>query len=342
MNETDPEQKRAMSADSSCTLHRTLRDWGDLPQRHRPTYDEIAEEPRSNPRRELPLQALASIGTCRVLPLLGLALGLSYAGNAWGANDGIKSLRYDLTRDVSITASSAVLAVSLELASPSLAPARCRWCDRDSDGKNTLNGFDAEVRDALRWQDPTSAKTASNVFAFVLAPLAGAGVGAVIMAREDHTRNLPVDLLIVAQATMLSVNVGQGVKLALARERPDVHARSPEERAQRASTEDNLSFYSGHTSVAFAIAAASGTVASMRGYRLAPLVWATGETLAAVTGYFRIAADRHYASDVLVGAAMGSLIGFSVPYFLHRPTTETSSVAISASPGSGLMITGYW
>jgi membrane-associated phospholipid phosphatase len=268
--------------------------------------------------------------------------GLSYEGTAWGANDGVKSLRYDLARDLSITASSAVLALSLELASPTLAPSRCRWCDRNADGTNTLNGFDASIRDALRWSNPSSARTASNVFAFVLAPLAGVGVGAAVMTGEGHARNFPVDLLVVAQATMLSVNVGQGVKLAAARERPDVHARSPEERERRASTEDNLSFYSGHTSVSFAIAAASGTVASMRGYRLAPLVWATGETLAAVTGYFRIAADRHYASDVLVGAAMGTLIGVTVPYFLHRPMSETSSVAISASPGSGLMITGYW
>jgi membrane-associated phospholipid phosphatase len=251
-------------------------------------------------------------------------------------------LRYDLARDVSITAGSTILAVSLELASPALAPKQCRWCDRDADGRDTLNGFDASIRNTLRWSEPSSATTTSNVFAYVLGPLAGIGVGTAVMARDGHTRNLPVDLLIVAQATMLSVNVGQGIKLAMARERPDVHARSPQERERRASTEDNLSFYSGHTSVSFAIAAASGTVASMRGYRLAPLVWATGETLALINGYFRIAADRHYASDVLVGAAMGSLIGFAVPYFLHRPTTESSSVAISASPGSGLLITGYF
>ncbi|MGE5788568.1 MAG: phosphatase PAP2 family protein [Myxococcales bacterium] len=273
---------------------------------------------------------------------LALAWTLLPAGDALGTNDSPANLRYDLARDVTITAASTVLAISLELASPTLAPKQCRWCDRGTDGRDTLNGFDASIRNELRWRDPNSAKTVSNVFAYVLAPLAGAGVGAVFMAQDGHLRNLPVDLLIVAQATMLSVNVGQGIKLATARQRPDVHAGSESNRDQQASTEDNLSFYSGHTSVAFALAAASGTVATMRGYRMAPLVWTVGETVAVVSGYFRIAADRHYATDVLAGAVMGSFVGFAVPYFLHGPVSDSSSVAISVSPMSGLRISGCW
>jgi hypothetical protein len=35
----------------------------------------------------------------------------------------------------------------------------------------------------------------------------------------------------------------------------------------------DVSFWSGHTSLAFALAVSSGTVASSRGYDLAPLVW---------------------------------------------------------------------
>ena len=57
----------------------------------------------------------------------------------------------------------------------------------------------------------------------------------------------------------------------------------------------------------------------MRRYRLAPWIWAAGLAVAAVTAYLRIAADRHYASDVTVGAAIGSLTGFAVPYLFHNP-----------------------
>ena len=39
------------------------------------------------------------------------------------------------------------------------------------------------------------------------------------------------------------------------------------------------------------------------------IVWISALGLASATGYFRIAADKHYFSDVLVGAIVGSLIG---------------------------------
>ena len=39
------------------------------------------------------------------------------------------------------------------------------------------------------------------------------------------------------------------------------------------------------------------------------LVWISTLGLASATGYFRIAADKHYFSDVIVGAIVGSIIG---------------------------------
>src|SRR6059058_3168029 len=72
---------------------------------------------------------------------------------------------------------------------------------------------------------------------------------------------------------------------------------------------DNLSFFSGHATLAFALATSAGTVASMRHHRLAPVMWAVGLLLATTGGYLRIAADRHYATDVLTGALVGSAVG---------------------------------
>ena len=69
-------------------------------------------------------------------------------------------------------------------------------------------------------------------------------------------------------------------------------------------------------------------LASLRHYRLAPLVWGTGLGLATFTGYLRIAADKHYFTDVVVGAAFGSLVGFLVPYVFHR--ADDSAPAMGA------------
>lgn len=250
-------------------------------------------------------------------------------------------LRHDLTTDLAITSGGLALAISLELLLPTVGPPQCRWCDRDREGKDSLNAFDTAARDALRWSNPRAARTASNVFSYALAPLAGAGVGALVAMHDRRGEHWLVDLTIIAQATVLSINFNQLSKLVVARERPDVHARSPEERQRLASPDDNLSFYSGHTSVAFALATSAGTVAAMRQYRLAPVLWLTGMSLAAASGYLRIAADRHYATDVLAGALFGSLIGFSVPYFLH--SVKGSYVAATPSLGaSSLVFAGTW
>jgi membrane-associated phospholipid phosphatase len=106
-----------------------------------------------------------------------------------------------------------------------------------------------------------------------------------------------------------------GLKYAAARKRPCVRELPPGTALEGG---DNLSFPSGHTALAFSLATASGTVATLRGYRSAPYVWGAGMALAAFTGYLRMAADQHYASDVVVGALVGSLVGWAVPYLLHR------------------------
>ena len=72
------------------------------------------------------------------------------------------------------------------------------------------------------------------------------------------------------------------------------------------------------SAVAFAAASSLGTIATLRRYRRAPYVWAAGLTLAALTGYLRLAADKHYVSDVLAGTAVGAAVGWAVPYLHYR------------------------
>ena len=60
---------------------------------------------------------------------------------------------------------------------------------------------------------------------------------------------------------------------------------------------------------------------------------ASGLSMAAFTGYLRIAADKHYLSDVLTGAIVGSAVGFVVPYFLHPRVDERRPiVSMTTSP----------
>jgi membrane-associated phospholipid phosphatase len=168
-------------------------------------------------------------------------------------------------------------------------------------------------------------------------------VGALVAWHDDRLDELPADALVVAESAMIAMNVNQLVKFVAARQRPDVHARTPGDRIAQQSPEDNLSFFSGHATLAFSLATSAGTVASMRHHRLAPLMWTAGLLLAATGGYLRIAADRHYATDVITGAVVGSAVGFSVPYFAHRPASASTCVTFApVERGATLVFSGMF
>jgi membrane-associated phospholipid phosphatase len=72
-------------------------------------------------------------------------------------------------------------------------------------------------------------------------------------------------------------------------------------------------------------------------------MWAAGLLLATTGGYLRIAADRHYATDVIGGAIVGSAVGFSVPYFGHRPREASAAFAVAPVPGgTTFVLSGTW
>lgn len=231
-----------------------------------------------------------------------------------------RELRHDTVVDVTLTGTFGAFWVTSELLKAKLAPSSCRVCARDADGRDTLNPLDRAARDALRWSNPGAADAASYVTAFALSPIVAYGLGGMAAAHDGHARQFGVDALVVTEAVVLAASANQVVKFAVGRERPFVHALTPVQKGSTAHPSDNnLSFFSGHTTLAFSLATASGTVASMRGYRLAPVVWASGLGVAFITGYLRIAADRHYLTDVLAGALVGSAIGISVPLLFHGP-----------------------
>jgi membrane-associated phospholipid phosphatase len=253
-------------------------------------------------------------------------------GTAAAQPDASGGLRYDTRVDIPVLAGAAALVLGAEVFKGWLAPERCRLCDRHADGSDALNVVDAAVRADLRWDDTELANVASNVTGFALAPLASLGLCEVAAGVDGRSRDAPANALVVLEAVVLAGALGEAVKLAAGRQRPFAHFRDPSAAGPR-DPDENLSFYSGHTTLDFSLAVASGTLASMRGYRLAPAVWASALPVAFLTGYLRIAADRHYFTDVLTGALLGSAVGFVVPFVFHRaplPASGEPAVGVQA------------
>jgi hypothetical protein len=237
-------------------------------------------------------------------------------------------------RDAVITASAAAAWGGLALMDPWLAPEHCRWCDRDAAGLDTLNGLD-RLGTRLVWSDRHAAEVASNVVVGAL-PVGIFASQWALAAPEGTRLQLGQDLLVVAEAGAVQGLLNQVVKLLVARERPYAHlGLEPGPRTD----DDDVSFYSGHTSTAFALVAAAGDVATVRRYPHAALVWAVGFPLAATVGYLRVAAGKHYLSDVLVGAAVGTLVGLGLPLLLHPGAVPEATAAAAHSSERPVLFT---
>lgn len=103
-----------------------------------------------------------------------------------------------------------------------------------------------------------------------------------------------------------------------------------------------ISFPSGHTTVAFAGAAALATIA-LGTDKLGPAgPWLAAGALgfAATTGILRMAAGAHFLSDVLVGATIGSGIGWLTAWLhLKQPTAKEGEPTVSVMPtGMGIAV----
>lgn len=95
------------------------------------------------------------------------------------------------------------------------------------------------------------------------------------------------------------------------------------------------SFPSGHTTLSFAGASFTGYVFSkyFPNSKWKWLVTGTSFAAASAVGIFRMMSGNHFLTDVLAGAAIGTLCGFAVP-FLHTLYPQNKNVQISVTPAS--------
>ena len=199
--------------------------------------------------------------------------------------------------------------------------------------RQNVNGFDRGTTHnwSPTWQDRSD--WPRNIVVLASALVAGAP-----WALDGRFSNSVTLGTIVVEAAALTAGVTYIAKGLASRARPYVYNTSltPEQRYALAGPDDSSvhqSFFSGHTSSAFAAATLLSTMyADLYGPSTASkIMWGTSLSLAAVTGYARVKGGVHFPSDVLVGAAVGAAIGHLVPT-LHR-TDADHPLGISAGPG---------
>ena len=254
--------------------------------------------------------------------VLACNVGLAQAAEA-GDSPPVE-LNHDLEVELPTLGGLAAVVVGFRVLRDGLEPSSCRICDSRVPGR--VNAIDGWFRTELKHSDTGPANVVSYVLAFGLAPVSAAGL-TILAAHADHREGEDlVNVVAIAEGgfgAMLATEVLESTTLRM---RPYVHAiTDPAERDRViAKLGAYHSFPAGHVVETFGLAAASGVVASRRGYRLAPLVWGVGLTLGVATAYTRIAADRHYFTDVLAGAAIGTVVGGAIPLLFHPPVAKVA------------------
>jgi membrane-associated phospholipid phosphatase len=266
---------------------------------------------------------------------LTFAFALGLAGPALAQ---APCLAKDALSRAAIAAGGIALYEGSELAKAKLAGDEPRWVDAN------LNPLD-RLGEKMRWS-PVGLDEGAETLSDITLSVAVLSSGLVAFAPESRGLCLVEDVSAMAEAVVVAGLLNQAVKFLARRQRPFADELSPEEReeiCQRPGkcVDLNLSFYSGHSTLTFSTAVAAGTIALRRGYGSATAAYVFGLSGAALTAYLRVAAGKHYLSDVLLGSALGVAAGFIVPSFVHPIRAAGGEVALSPlGPAPGLYLSG--
>ena len=203
-------------------------------------------------------------------------------------------------------------------------PSKCSWC--------SVPGFDAGARHQLKWNNTGLADTISSYEAYVLAPIVGLTLLIVADSDASPTRLID-DVLPVAETVAVTEVLTSFAKYGFARERPYAHYAS----TPTSGGDADVSFWSGHSVLGFSITGAAATICHFRHYKTEPYVWATGIALSLSVEYLRIAADKHYLSDVITGGLVGIGAGLLVPRLMQR---EVKIVPVRSTMVEGDSVNG--
>jgi len=181
-----------------------------------------------------------------------------------------------------------------------------------------------QTSDLLPWDRPWAGQW--NPHADIASDLLTGAVVAPFVVGYLHDDELWTPLLMLSQVLALQSGVNLAVRSLAVWPRPFLLGSQGGE--ERTASGVSGSFYSGHSSAAFASATFTGYWFAQQHpespYR--KWIW-TGSYLTATTiATLRVMAGKHYPSDVLVGAAVGSAFGWLIPW-LHRESSERVSLS---------------
>jgi membrane-associated phospholipid phosphatase len=198
-------------------------------------------------------------------------------------------------------------------------PAQIRYRNMHSADTGSLNRDDLIYMD--RWAAGTYSPTAGLASDILVLPFCALPVALTAFDAYTHHQGIsPIvtDAVIFSEALAFSSALSLLVRSLQIHPRPLVYGKDvPADK--RLSGEASGSFHSGHANAAFLAAVYLSYTYPLRHPEFQGQAWLWTGSLAIATtvASLRVAAGKHFPSDVIVGAAAGAFFGWVFPY-LHR------------------------
>jgi membrane-associated phospholipid phosphatase len=233
----------------------------------------------------------------------------AWADEAFAHDESPYRLRLDL--DIATVVLGGALWAGTSFIGNTTAPAFCGTSTTPPCDASKLNAFD---RLAVG-QSSGPARTAADIISFV--PIAYLALDIFDVGPRQWKTYL-TDLWVVAEALAWNGAIQDIVRRAVRRPRPFLYTPGlyPDERDR---AEASFSFYSGHTSFAFALAVSCSYTFTLRHPRSKWrwVVWPALMAVASIEPVLRVYSGDHFPTDVIVGAVVGSAVGLLFPA-VHR------------------------
>jgi membrane-associated phospholipid phosphatase len=171
--------------------------------------------------------------------------------------------------------------------------------------------------------------------------LAGAAVAAplALLLYPDVRQDWRTFSLMYAETAALAAIIPALAKGAVGRYRPYAY-NTDVPMDTRAAAEAKASFFSRHASLSFASAVFLSTVydAYRPRSRARPYIWCGSLVAAAAVGVMRVESGDHFPTDVIVGAAVGCVVGYAVPRMHRADQTRLSLMPACRGPQLGVAV----
>jgi membrane-associated phospholipid phosphatase len=197
-----------------------------------------------------------------------------------------------------------------------------------------INWLDRSATD--NWSERASDASDILLYAGLLSP-------ASLLLSEKVRDDLGTVGLMYAETLLCSALAPSIGKAAAVRTRPFVYnAGVPIE--EKNTRDARRSFFSRHTTMAFSSAIFLASVYSEYnpGSRFKICVWGSSLVGASLVGLLRYESGAHFPTDVLTGVAVGSAIGYLIPYMHRTPCAQLELGFHSLSRSYGLGFTRHF